>query len=162
MNQDGFIKDIKGMVFCPRINALPVLTFVFDVEVWLWCSIVVNPVKCQQRDIGCTHYTPYWLGSLLLLIGHDSLTEVLTKIIDAMVCIYVRPGVSRAKLEDSQCIWGLWACRFGNSRGRASAEGISTGGQLMQLSPSFIHHGSQGNVAGGRRLPRPFLSVPGP
>ena len=48
MDKNCFVENVKGMVFDPRINALPVLTLVFNVEIWLWCSIIVNPVESQE------------------------------------------------------------------------------------------------------------------
>ena len=55
MDKSLFVEDVKGMVFSPPINALPVLAFVFDVEVRLRRSIVINPVEGQEGHVGFAH-----------------------------------------------------------------------------------------------------------
>ena len=52
MDKSPFVENVKGMVSSPPINALPVLAFVFDVEVRLRRSIAINPVEGQEGDIG--------------------------------------------------------------------------------------------------------------
>ena len=57
MDKSVFVEDVKGMVSRPPINALPVLAFVFDVEMRLWRSVVINPVEGLEGDIGFAHCT---------------------------------------------------------------------------------------------------------
>ena len=66
MHEGLFVEDVKGMVSSPPINALPVLTFVFDIEMRLRRSIVVNPVEGQEGDIGFAHCTAVQLSCYLL------------------------------------------------------------------------------------------------
>ena len=66
MDESLFVENVKGMVSSPPINALPVLTFVFDVEVRLWRSIVINPVEGLEGDISFAHWTAVSLVHLLV------------------------------------------------------------------------------------------------
>ena len=55
MDKSLFVENVKGMVSGPPINALPILAFVFDVEVRLWRSVVIDPVEGLEGDIGFAH-----------------------------------------------------------------------------------------------------------
>ena len=66
MDKSLFVENVKGMVSSPPINALPVLAFVFDVEMRLRRSIVINPVEGQEGDVGFAHCTAVLLVYLLL------------------------------------------------------------------------------------------------
>ena len=45
VHENGLVENVKGMILGPRIDTLPVPAFVFDIEVGLGCSIIVNPIK---------------------------------------------------------------------------------------------------------------------
>ena len=66
MDKSLLVENVKGMVSSPPIDALPVLAFVFDVEVRLRRSIVVNPVEGHEGDIGFAHCTAVSLVCFLL------------------------------------------------------------------------------------------------
>ena len=55
MDKGGLIKDVKSMLFGPGIDALPILALVLNVKIGLGCSIIVDPVECQERHVGFAH-----------------------------------------------------------------------------------------------------------
>ena len=75
MDESLFVENVKGMVSSPPINALPVLAFVFDVEVRLWRSIVINPVEGLEGDIGFAHWMA--VSSVHLLAWGEGCPRVL-------------------------------------------------------------------------------------
>ena len=66
MDKSLFVEDVKGMVPGPPVNALPVLAFVFDVEVRLRRWVVIDPVEGHEGDVGFAHWTAVWLVHVLV------------------------------------------------------------------------------------------------
>lgn len=55
MHQGCFVEDIKGMLFCPLLDPIPIMALMLDGEVRFRSTVIVNPIKGQERNVGLAH-----------------------------------------------------------------------------------------------------------
>ena len=64
MHKSPLIENIEPMLLRPGVDTIPILTFVLNVEIWFWSTVIGNPVEGQEGYVRFAH----WSGAVLVWV----------------------------------------------------------------------------------------------
>ena len=57
MHKSPLIEYFESMLLRPGVDAIPILTFVLDIEIWFGSAVIRDPIESQEGHVRFAHWS---------------------------------------------------------------------------------------------------------